>query len=341
MNLGVPRKEFVKRAFVKSQMLLLAGRLVPAGAVILMYHSVQDQPEQFANSIGTGIIHATSIFRKQMEIIARQFHPVTVDEILSFLKGEQDLPRGAVAVTFDDGFADNFEVAAPILDRYGIRASFYVTASLIGTVQPPWYCRLRHTFYTSQMREWRQPLTGKIHPLGSREERRDGLSSAFDCCAPLAGREQEEMIGQIESDLKAKLASHRSDFRFMMDWDQLRRLARDGHLVGSHSMTHPNLAHVSSQELLELELGGSKRQIEEAVGSPVVHFSYPHPALMPQWTERTEAAARHVGYCSAVTTISGSVRAGANPLHLERIGAGRSENELLWRLGCAFLGRHA
>jgi peptidoglycan/xylan/chitin deacetylase (PgdA/CDA1 family) len=341
MNLGARRKEFVKRAFVKSQALLLAGRLLPAGAVILMYHSVQDRPEQFSNSIGAGIIHATSIFEKQMEIIARQFHPVTLDEILLFLKGEHDLPRRAVAVTFDDGFADNFEIAAPILERYGIRASFYVTAALIGTVQSPWYCRLRYTFYTSQVRQWRQPFTGKVYPLDSREGRQNGLSSAFDCCAPLAGSEQERMIDQIESDLQAKLASYRNDFRFMMNWDELRSLTRNGHMVGSHSLTHPNLAHVRSQESVERELSDSKRQIERAVGSPVVHFSYPHPALSPQWSERTEAAARRVGYRSAVTTISGSVRAGANPLHLERVGPGRSQNELLWRLGCAFLGRHA
>jgi len=341
MNLGVRRKEFVKRAFVKSRVLLLAGRFVPSGAVILMYHSVQDQPEQFANSIGSGIIHATSIFERQMEIIARRFHPVRLDEILSFLKGEQNLPDRAVAVTFDDGFSDNFEVAAPILDRYGIRASFYVTADLIGTVKPPWYCRLRYAFGTSQMRQWRYPFNGKIHPLGDREERQVALLSAVDCCASLAGREQEEMVGQIESDLKARLASHSDGFRFMMSWDQLRRLARDGHIVGSHTLTHPNLAHVSSEGILERELSDSKRQIEEAVGAPVVHFSYPHPGLMPQWSERTEVMAQRVGYCSAVTTTRGSVRAGAHPLHLNRVGAGRSANELLWRLGCAFLRRHA
>ena len=51
--------------------------------------------------------------------------------------------------------------------------------------------------------------------------------------------------------------------------------------MGSHTLTHPNVAHVISEEILSRELGESKRKIEEAIGSAVDHFSYPHPALIP------------------------------------------------------------
>jgi peptidoglycan/xylan/chitin deacetylase (PgdA/CDA1 family) len=332
-------KVVIKKVLVNCGALPLAVHLAPSAAVILMYHSVQDQPGEFANSIGTGIIHATSVFERQMELISRRFHPVTLEEILSFLNGETKLPERAVAVTFDDGFADNAEIAAPILAHYGIRAVFYVTASLIGTKDPPWYSRLRFAFATTRRSEWLDPGTGRTHLFGAPDERENALLAAFDSCASLAGNEQEETIGRIEAYLESDLRANSDGLRFMMDWDQVKRLSREGHIIGSHTLTHPNLAHVESKEILRTELSESKRKIEEAIGSTVEHFSYPHPALSPQWNEETVAMTRRVGYCSAVTTTPGPVRASADPLRLKRIGARRPEHQFLWNLEWTFLGR--
>jgi peptidoglycan/xylan/chitin deacetylase (PgdA/CDA1 family) len=339
MKVSAEVKDAVKKAFVYSRALRLVGELGPPAAVILMYHSVQHDPAQFANSIGTGIIHATAVFERQMELIARRFHPVTLEEVLSFLNGETKLPHRAVAVTFDDGFADNSEIVAPILARYGIRAVFYVTADLIGTKRPPWYCRLRFAFATTRRSKWRDPCAGRLHPLDTPDGREKALLAAFDSCASLAGSKQEEMVDSIEGKLESDLRAISNGLRFMMDWDQVRRLKREGHIVGSHTLTHPNVAHVASEEILRSELGESKRKIEEAVGSTVNHFSYPHPARIPQWNEETVAMTRRVGYRSAVTTTPGPVRISDDPLHLTRIGAPRPEHQFLWNLGWTFLGR--
>ena len=128
-----------------------------------------------------------------MELIARRFRPVTLEEVLLFLNGKMKLPQRAVAVTFDDGFADNYEVAAPILARHGIRAVFYVTAALIGTKTAPWYCRLRFAFATTRSREWRDPDTGRSYPLDTRDGREKALLASFDACASLVGNRQDEV----------------------------------------------------------------------------------------------------------------------------------------------------
>jgi hypothetical protein len=77
------------------------------------------------------------------------------------------------------------------------------------------------------------------------------------------------------------------------------------------------------------------------LGVPVLHFSYPHPALNPQWNRGTVAITKEAGYQTAVTTTPGLVRSGDNPLTLTRVWTPRSEHEFLWNLEYAFLRRRA
>lgn len=337
MNLKALGKEYVRKIAVGSHLLDLAGRLASPSAVILMYHSVRDDPRQWASVIGPGITHASSIFRRQMEIIAQDFVPVTLDDILLFLRGEASLPRKAVAVTFDDGFADNYEYAAPILNHIGIRAAFYASVNLIGTSAAPWYCRLRYAFSATHKAEWIDASNGKAWHLTDPATREAALLASFDLCAPLVSDRQERAIVEIETALEAKIPADRQCF--MMDWDHIRSLRAAGHIVGSHTLTHPNLAHVSDDEDVRKELEESRRRIESELGSEVVHFSYPHPALNPQWSAKTVKMTAAAGYRTAVTTTHGAVRAGADPLSLRRVGAPQPEGHFRWDIGCALAGR--
>jgi peptidoglycan/xylan/chitin deacetylase (PgdA/CDA1 family) len=327
---------WVKRVSVQSGALRLAGRFAPAAAAILMYHSVRDEPERYADSIGVGIIHATSVFERHMEFVSRRFNAVTLDEIRLFLEDGKPLPPRAVAVTFDDGFLDNVEVAAPILERFGIRAAFYLTVSIIGTKAAPWYCRLRHVFSNSGKKEWQIPGDAKRWSLTTARNREAALLAAFDYCAALAGDPLEQTIRGIETDLDVEMLNGGS--AFMMDWNEARALQRNGHIVGCHTLTHPNVAQVAL-DVARKELVVSKHELEEELSARVAHFSYPHPALTPQWTPETVAITKEAGYETAVTTTPGTVRKGDHPHQLARIWTPRSEDEFMWNLERSFL-RH-
>ena len=140
-----------KSALNRSGILRLAQGLGPTRVAILKYHSVQDDPARFEHSIGAGIIHSRRCFSEQMELLARRYNPVTLDDALLFLRGEKRLPRRPVVVTFDDGYLDNFEIAAPIMNRLGIPGTFYVMVAAIATERPPWFCRVRHAFGTTRI----------------------------------------------------------------------------------------------------------------------------------------------------------------------------------------------
>jgi peptidoglycan/xylan/chitin deacetylase (PgdA/CDA1 family) len=336
MNKQLPPWNALKKILVSSRVLRWAAVFAPASVVILMYHSVKEEPELYADSIGTGIIHPVAVFRKQMEILARRFNPVPLTDVLLFVGGKSRLPPRSVVVTFDDGFADNARVAAPILNRFSLRAAFYLTAGLIGTPEPPWYCRVRYAFNTTKKNVWLDSTGGKSWSLICPADRLRASQVVWDRCSRLSHRERQQTIGGIERELDVPSLAWKDPL--MMSWDEARNLQQMGHIVGSHTMTHPNLAHVTESEA-RAELVESKRTIERELGIGVPHFSYPHPALNPNWNARTVTLSKEAGYQTAVTTASGAVGMGTSPLALTRIPPGHSVDEFLWHLDCAFLGR--
>jgi peptidoglycan/xylan/chitin deacetylase (PgdA/CDA1 family) len=272
----------------------------------------------------------------QMEYVARNYSLVTLDDLLLFLKEQKEIPPNSVAVTFDDGYADNVEIAAPVLNRFGIRAAFYVTVDCIETGMPPWPARLRYAFATTTKATWSDP-GGCLRPLQGSAQPQTAFLLACEKCACLAGESQQKAIRAIEHDLEVEPLT--SKHIPMLTWDQVRRLSRYGHTAGSHTLTHPNLAHVQDSELSR-ELMGSKSKLEKELSAPVVHFSYPSPALEPHWTERTVEMTRKVGYLTAVTSSSGLVRNGDNPLFFRRLAIPTRYDEFIWSLSYArFPGR--
>jgi peptidoglycan/xylan/chitin deacetylase (PgdA/CDA1 family) len=315
-------------------MLRLAARLRGKGAAILMYHSVLDDPAQVENSLG-GIALNRQVLQGQMELLAREFHPVTLDQVLRFVNGAEDLPERAVAVTFDDGYTDNYEVAMPILNRVGIPAAFYATIDCIENRRLPWPSRLRFAFLMTARSEWRDEA-GKLWPLKTPEQKNSAYLAVCDRVAQSAGSAQEQIVAQMESELEKSLPQKFGEW--MMTWEQLRGLTENGHIVGSHTMTHPNLAFVNAEDA-RWEMLESKQRLESHLGQKVVHFSYPCPALFPNWAEQTIGESVRSGYKTAVTTSSGLARKHDNPLALKRVRPSKTVEGLRWNLETAFAGR--
>ena len=330
-------KQGVKLGILRSRVLRTAGSWTSSKVVILRYHSVQDDPAPFAHTIGWGIIHATTAFAEQIEMIARHYKPVSMGDVQNFLAGGKNLPDRAVAVTFDDGYADNYEVAAPILDRFGVPGAFYATIKNVEDATPPWYCRLRNAFHMSLRNDWPDAREDREWPMATRAERHESFLVASRRLAKLAGEAQMRSLVQIENELEVQPLGYAG--APMMSWDQLRGLIKGGHIVGSHTMTHPNLAYVDDA-VLRLELKESKRVMEEQFGSPVVHFSYPSPILQPHFNEATVERARQAGYQTSVTCVPGVVRRGQEPLALRRVFAPFQKDDFQWSLEWAFLGRY-
>jgi peptidoglycan/xylan/chitin deacetylase (PgdA/CDA1 family) len=327
-------KRWLSKALLRSSILSFATRLVARNAAILMYHSVVGDPQLTDHILG--ISRARASFERHMQTLARNFSPVTIDDIVQFAKSGRDLPPRAVAVTFDDGFADNYDVALPILNRYGVPATFYVMVAAVANGVLPWYCSIRSAFYNTQKSECLIPGCVGTFRLTSPEERNQAMTAAWEQGARMTGNRQDEFVRRMEHELEVDPV--KCQHGLMMNWNQVRALRKAGHSVGAHTLSHPNLAHVSETEARS-EIVESKKRLETEIGEPVEHFSYPHPALNPQWSARTLAITREAGFKSAVLTTHGPVRAGDEPLALKRINTPPDCDQFAVNLYRTFLDR--
>jgi peptidoglycan/xylan/chitin deacetylase (PgdA/CDA1 family) len=327
-------RDWAKRTILGSGALRLAAGFHGPSAAILMYHSVLLDPYLQVDSLG-GITHSELVFRAQMELLARDFRPISLDQAVKHVLGDDDLPERSVVVTFDDGYADNHEVAMPILNQVGVPATFYVTVDCVENRRLPWPSRLRFALYSTKLTMW-VDSAAKTWILNDPAEREEALLASCDVCCQLSGAAQEAFVSRVEQELEASVPSQSGSL--MMSYDQLRTLTQRGHTVGSHTMTHPNMAYLKEDEARH-ELTHSKRLLELHLDGPIKHFSYPCPALSPHWNVQTVELSRAASYVTGVTTTSGLTRRGDNPLCLNRIRPTKTLEGLRWNLESAFAGR--
>lgn len=304
-------KEKAKSAILSSRVHRAMQLLAPARLVILRYHSVREDPAKLDAYIPSSITHSTSAFRAQVEYVARTCQPVTLDHVPEFIAGTRPIPKRAVAITFDDGYRDNYEIAAPILEEHGIRGVFYIATSSVEG-RPLWFVRLRYWMIQAKI-SWPEFL------------------KASGSCASLTEPEREKVIDQLDHTGSVSQT-------FTMTWAQARDLQSRGHVLGSHTVNHPNVAKVPRNEM-RIELEESRKRLEFELAKPILHFSYPNPILSPHWTEETVEASRKAGYSTAVTSDDGCVVRGTEVLALPRQSAGGKFEEFVWNLEMAFCGR--
>jgi len=334
LTIGYNFKCQIKRALISSRLIQTAARVMPEQIAILKYHSVQDDPRRYLNSLGGGIVMSTSTFRNQMEIVARKFNPVTMDDVLLFFSGKKHLPRKPVVITFDDGFADNIEIAVPIMHHFGIRAAFYITVDPVEQATVPWFCRIRHAFAVTRRQTWLDSINGCTRDIAHASDRRAAFLVASERCARCRGAAQKNSVATIEEELEVQPLAE----KLMMTWTQVRILRQLGHIVGSHTVTHPNMAYMDAADL-QIECVESKNKLEKELGAEVCHFSYPSPILQPHWSKQTVECTERAGYKCAVTSTAGPARRGQHPLSIQRVVVSDDADQFLWILENTMLGR--
>ncbi|MDR1923399.1 MAG: polysaccharide deacetylase family protein [Planctomycetaceae bacterium] len=342
-------KEKIKSVLLCSGILRFRQVLSSRSVLIVAYHSVSANRQAQSDIISPGITTDADRFDEQMRILREEYNPVTLDEISDWLKGICELPARSVAVTFDDGFADNYYVAAPIMEKYGIRGTIYLTADAVQRNELPWFCRILFLFQKAQKNKivLTDTATGRTWNLGNPAENREAYVNYGFPCAGLVGDELRDYVGKLEAwfgfhfDKSDQLNSDQfceDQCCGMMTFDQARELRQRGHIIGNHTFSHCNLAHIPAEKLRD-EIGAAGEIIAAGLGERVEHFSYPHPCYEPQWNEASLLETATLAYKTAVLTSFGLVKRNCSRLLLPRIMlSNQNAKEFRWKLETALCG---
>jgi peptidoglycan/xylan/chitin deacetylase (PgdA/CDA1 family) len=317
--------------FAKQTLLHLGGydtirRLLPSRRLaILRYHAICDASGyRYADP---GICITPEAFEQHVSYLTTRYSVLGLPDAATRLAAGEPLPPNAVAITFDDGYADNL-AAARTLWKYGGTATFFITAGCLAGGQPFWPAELRHLLRT--IRHPRISLNANgvelEIDLSSNEARAAAvkrLTRTFKS-HPIPVREA------LRAQLRA-LAPETEFPRVMLTWDELREMHALGMTIGSHTMTHPNLPSAGLPTALD-ELVSSKRCLEAEIGAKVTLLSYPNGGAERYLTPELQEAARQAGYAAAATSRNAFAGPGSDLYALERIEVEESLADLVFAL---------
>jgi len=289
----------------------LTGRLrsreaaMTGALTVLTYHRVLPDAESRECPFPS-LVMPESWFRQQMTWLQRNARVLPLDRALAAL-GSDSGPRPLVAVTFDDGYADNFEVAAPILRECGLQASFFICTSPVRNASHFWYDSIAE----GTLRWGREDLKRHLAPGGELPENASSAHSIVAALKLWPDRVRRAAVEEVERRLGRDAWIYRSD---VMTPDRVRELASGGHEIGSHTETHPIVPQLEEPAAIA-ELRNSKSWLEKTTGRTVSGFCYPNGDHTPATREWVTQA----GYSYACLTEEGHNRPGLDPFRIRRI----------------------
>jgi peptidoglycan/xylan/chitin deacetylase (PgdA/CDA1 family) len=260
------------------------------------------------------------LFDEQLDLIRRRRTPMALDDLVAGLAAGE-APSDAIAVTFDDGYADNLHTGLKVLERHGVAATVFLATGMLGRPGEYWWDELARLILTSQSgTRLALDFAGRsIHvDIRERGDRRDLAWRAADPPETERQRAYHAVWRELRDLPFARVEIVMEEVRRATPGnapDPLSRpmtpaeavqLASSGLVrLGAHTMTHPALLSLEPEVRRE-EILGSRRQCEALVGRPVSGFSYPHG----EFDAQTAAMVQEAGFAWA---CAGGLHVAATP----------------------------
>jgi peptidoglycan/xylan/chitin deacetylase (PgdA/CDA1 family) len=307
----------MKRALFHSGLLSLASLARRrGGGLVLRYHAITDGAAEVPYAT-PDICLPVEVLRLQMAFVKRAYTVLPLAELVARTQRGAALPPRALAITFDDGYADNHRLALPVLRALDLPATIYVTTGSVDGGPPLWMSAVRALVLGARGAELAVPGLDPIRlgPPGRRSAEARALTRAL---VPLTAEDRANRLRTAAADAGVDLG--RALDGAMLDWNEIRALATAGWTIGAHTVTHVNVALAAPAEA-ETEIAASRDTIAARIGAPVRDFAYPNSGGAHRYFGADVAAIlRRLDFRSAVTSRPGVVDAGTDPFAVPRIG---------------------
>ena len=286
---------------------------------VLMYHRVLEDADCVDYPFPS-LVMPRSLFEAQVDWLAERTRVLPVSDALSQAHDSSPSSKPLVCLTFDDGYIDNFEIAAPLLEARGLRGTFFITAGAVEARKSLWYDRAA-VMWTSF----------------GRGELRHRLAEGGDTDAPdfptreawiewlktLPNDRRDRIVAMLEMGVNDSPAPCP-----LMTATQVRQLAEQGHEIGSHTLWHPILTSMVEDECRN-EIEGARKLLQEWTKRDVMGFCYPNGDFDAEVIRLLDDAGHRYDYKRSTVHI----------VFCSMYRLSTSRNSYLYRLSCG--GEHS
>ncbi len=247
----------------------------PGRMLVVMYHRVITDPA--LDPFGLGMCVEQKHFESQLKWLRNRFEVLPLAEAVQRVRQGEKLPPYSVAITFDDGYLDNLTLAAPLLNKYELPATFFVATGGLAEGAAFWWDRVIAALADTRVESVMLPSLGFSAPLSLSPLRRlatveqilAGLWSLPPAALPDA---INEVISALTPGACYDSAAQARAAR--MTPEQVNQLQAMGFEIGAHTIRHVDMRSLSMKEATR-ELVESRQHLQEIVAEPVKAFAYP------------------------------------------------------------------
>ena len=284
--------------------------------IILGYHRILPRDSKQIEFIQPGMYVTTETFEKHISYLSRHFDIIPLGSLAS----TPHVQNGCI-ITFDDGWADNYKYAYPIIKRYGIPATVFISTNMMGSSQWPWPDRLSYYIYYGSSNDLFEiskiiesdlgkNITG-IENLLSKDKHL--VAEQFILAIKSLDYKKITFVMERVDSIMLPLYKSINTNRPWLTWGEIKEMAENNVSFGSHTHNHVVLT-TTSLENAEKEIIKSRDILSKELGKPVEMFSYPNG----NYNNEIMQILKRNGFKIAVTTEKGTIKKIANLLALRR-----------------------
>lgn len=297
-------------------------------APILMYHRVSNVNQGDGLHMGFEIGVTKDNFNAQMKYIKEKMNPVPLSDIVKYISIGNTIPERTVAVTFDDGYEDNYINAYPILKKYSIPATVFIACGFIESAEIFWWDKIGEIIKKTSSNIIDTAILDSFSndPMGYRQKisldninnREKAWSTLTTLLKQLDNKRIREVISILQAHLRVREEDIDSVAHRLLTWSQIDEMSNNGIEFGAHTVSHSNLAKISDVIEVKKEIEVSKKYLEEKINKPVHGFAYPY-GLRKDYNEAIKKMAIDAGFLYVCTAETGILHTKSDVYELYRI----------------------
>ena len=295
---------------------LLEKTLLKDRCVVLVYHRIVN-PEEEIIPVQDGMYVTPDVFEMHLHYLKKQYNLISVEEVITNLKNRESFNNNC-HITFDDGWKDNYINAFPLLKKYKIPATVFLSSDFIGTTKWFWPEKVLYLLMKAKRQEskidvnieTKEVLRLFYQALVYQEER---INAVVDFLKNKPIETIESVIADLKKLTGINTLPHR---RQLLDWKEVLEMVESSITLGSHTETHAILTHPDNEDEIRREIAGSKDKIEAKTGKLVKSFCFPNGSST---TELMEMVKKY-GYECAFGGEKGTLGHRDNLYNLKRVG---------------------